>query len=67
MGINYGQFRNRSEDLKDLPGTVLESLGDDNLRYEKYDYTETAALVNENLDKVQANYNARFNYPPPKS
>lgn len=66
MGINYGQTRNRSEDLKSLPGTVLESLGDDNLRYEKYDYTETAELVNRNLDKVQAEYNIRFNYPPAK-
>ena len=66
MGINYGQFRNRSEDLKSLPGTVLESLGDENLRYEKYDYTETAELVNRNLDKVQADYNKRFNYPPAK-
>ncbi len=66
MGINYGQTRNRSEDLKSLPGTVLESIGDTNLNYEKYDYTETAALVNENLDKVQADYNERFNYPPSK-
>ncbi len=54
MGINYGQFRNRSEDLRDLPGTVLESIGDTNINYSKYDYTETAVLVNENLDKVQA-------------
>ncbi len=66
MGINYGQFRNRSEDLGDLPGTVLESIGDTNLNYEKYDYTETADLVNKNLDKVQADYNERFNYPPAK-
>jgi len=67
MGINYGQFRNRSEDLADLPGTVLESIGDTNLNYEKYDYTETAALINENLNTVQARYNARFNFPPPKT
>jgi len=66
LGVNYGQFRNRSEDLRDLPGVVLESLGDENLRYEKYDYTETAELVNRNLDKVQADYNTRFNYPPAK-
>ena len=66
MGINYGQFRDRSQDLGDLPGTVLESIGDDNLRYEKYDYEETAALVNENLDRVQAEYNLRFNYQPSK-
>jgi hypothetical protein len=43
----------------------LESIGDDNLNYEKYDYEETAALINENLDKAQADYNLRFNYPPP--
>ena len=66
MGVNYGQFRDRSQDLGNLPGTVLESIGDDNLRYEKYDYQETAALVNENLDKVQASYNKRFNFPPSK-
>jgi len=66
MGINYGQFRNRSEDLRDLPGTVLESIGDDNLRYEKFDYQETADLINRNLDVVQARYNERFNFPPAK-
>jgi len=65
LGINYGQFRNRNEDLRSLRGTVLESLGDDNLRYSKYDYTETAILINANLDRVQAAYNERFNYPPP--
>ena len=66
MGVNYGQSRNRREDLRALRGTVLEALGDDNLRYEKYDYEETAALINENLDRVQAEYNRRFNYPPAK-
>ncbi len=63
MGIRYGQFRNRSEDLKALPGVVLESIGETNLNYEKYDYQETAKLVNDNLDKVQADYNKRFNFP----
>ena len=66
MGINYGQTRNRSESLKDLPGVVLESIGQYNIKYEKYDYTETAILVNANLDRVQAEYNRRFNFPPPK-
>lgn len=66
MGINYGQFRNRSESLRALRGVILESIGNDNLRYEKFDYEETAALINENLDRVQAEYNARFNYPPSK-
>lgn len=66
MGINYGQFRNRMQDLRDLPGVVLESIGETNLNYSKYDYQETADLVNRQLDKVQARYNERFNYPPAK-
>ena len=66
MGVNYGQRRDRSQSLTALPGVVLESLGDDNLRYSKFDYEETAALINENLDRVQAEYNARFNFPPAK-
>jgi len=64
MGVNYGQKRNRSESLKSLPGVVLESLGDYDILYSKYDFEETAALVNANLDKVQADYNKRFNFPP---
>lgn len=64
MGFNYGQTRNRDESLRDLPGVVLESIGDYDLKYEKYDYEETAALVNANLDRVQASYNKRFNFPP---
>jgi len=66
MGVNYGQFRNRMEDLRSLRGVVLESIGNDNLNYSKYDYQETADLVNRNLDVVQARYNIRFNYPPAK-
>ena len=66
MGINYGDFRNRSEDLHALPGVVLESIGNDDLNYEKFDYQETAILINDNLDRVQENYNERFNYPPAK-
>jgi len=64
MGVNYGQKRFRSESLKSLPGVVLESLGDYDILYSKYDFEETAALVNANLDKVQARYNKRFNFPP---
>ena len=66
MGVNYGQFRNRMEDLRSLRGVVLESIGETNLNYSKYDYQETADLVNRQLDKVQARYNIRFNYPPAK-
>ena len=64
MGVNYGQKRNRSESLKSLPGVVLESLGDYDILYSKYDFEETAALVNKNLDETQAKYNKRFNFPP---
>ena len=66
MGFNYGEFRNRAESLRVLRGVVLEGIGDYNINYEKYDYSETAKLINEQLDRVQANYNKRFNYPPPK-
>ena len=65
MGFNYGQTRNRGEALKTLPGVVLESIGDYDINYSKYDYTETAILVNKNLDETQARYNERFNFPPP--
>lgn len=63
MGINYGQFRNRGESLKVLPGVVLEAIGEQDIVYSKYDFSETAALVNENLDVQQAVYNKRFNFP----
>lgn len=63
MGINYGQFRNRGESLKALPGVVLEAIGEQDIIYSKYDFSETAALVNENLDVQQAAYNKRFNFP----
>ena len=66
MGINYGDFRNRSQDLHDLRGVILESIGNSNLNYEKFDYQETAILVNDQLDIVQKRYNKRFNYPPGK-
>ena len=64
MGFNYGQTRNRGEALRSLPGVVLESIGDHDINYSKYDYTETAILVNKNLDATQKSYNERFNYPP---
>ena len=38
MGINYGDTRNRSEDLHALPGVVLEGIGDYDLNYEKFDW-----------------------------
>ncbi len=64
MGVNYGQFRNRSESLKSLKGVVLEAIGDTDILYSKYDFQETALLINDKLDEVQAAYNKRFNFPP---
>jgi len=63
MGVNYGQRRNRSEDLKALPDTVLATLGQTNINYEKYDFQQVADLINKNLDKAQKNYNKKFNFP----
>lgn len=66
MGFNYGQFRNRGESLKTLPGVVLQKIGETSIAYSKYDFQETAELVNRKLDEVQARYNLRFNFPPSK-
>ena len=63
MGVNYGQFRNRKQSLKALKGVIMESIGNYDLNYAKFDYTETADLINSQLDKVQESYNARFNFP----
>ncbi len=67
MGVNYGKFRNRSEDLPALRETVLATIGDDNIHYEKYDYQQIADEINRNLDKAQARYNEKFNFPPTKA
>lgn len=64
MGVNYGKFRNRSEELPALPDVVLATIGQDNINYEKYDYQQVADLINKNLDIAQARYNKRFNFPP---
>ena len=66
MGVNYGKFRNRSEDLPALRETVLASIGATNIIYEKYDYTQIADEINRNLDLAQARYNKKFNFPPTK-
>lgn len=63
MGFNYGKFRNRLEDLPALRDTILVSIGDDNINFEKYDFQLIADEVNRNLDIVQERYNARFNFP----
>ena len=65
MGVNYGQLRNRMEELKDLDSVTMTSIGDTDMDYWIFDYTQIADRINEELDKVQANYNRRFNFPPP--
>lgn len=67
MGINFGQFRNRLEELKStrqVNPVVLASIGDTDMDVWQYDYQQVADLINAELDQVQADYNERFNFPP---
>lgn len=69
MGINYGQFRNRLEELKatsQVNPVVLASIGETDMDVWQYDYQQVADLVNAELDIVQAEYNRRFNFPQVK-
>ena len=66
MGVNYGKFRNWSEDLPALRETVLASIGATNINYEKYDYTQIADEINRNLDIAQSRYHEKFNFQPTK-
>jgi len=65
MGVNYGQLRNRLEELKALDDVTLASIGDTDMEIWNYDYQQVAERINEELDRVQAAYNKRFNFPPP--
>ena len=65
MGVNYGQLRNRMEDLKDLSGPTMASIGDTDIEFDIFDYTQIADEINAQLDITQANYNERYNFPPP--
>ena len=65
MGVNYGQPRNRMEELKALDDVTLASIGDTDMEIWQYDYQQVADRINEQLDIVQAEYNKRFNFPPP--
>lgn len=64
MGVNYGKFRNRMEELPALPDTVLATIGANNINYEKYDYQQIADKINSELDKAQKRYNEKYNFPP---
>lgn len=68
MGVNFGQFRNRLEELKasdQVNPVVLAAIGETDMEVWQYDYQQVADLINAELDEVQANYNKRFNFPPP--
>jgi len=68
IGVNYGQFRNRLEELKAsniVNPVVLASIGETDMEVWQYDYQQVADLINDELDIVQAEYNKRFNFPPP--
>lgn len=64
MGVNYGQFRNRSESLRDLPEVIAASIGTVKFPYSRFSIVEEVArITNANLDEVQRRYNERFNFP----
>lgn len=68
MGVNYGQPRNRLEELKAtniVNPVVLASLGEYDMYAWQYDYQQIADQINEELDRVQEEYNKRFNFPNP--
>jgi len=68
MGVNYGQQRNRLEELKAtniVNPVVLASIGDTDMEVWQYDYQQIADQINEELDRVQEEYNRRFNFPNP--
>jgi len=66
MGVNYGDTRPRMESLSITDEVILASIGTYDYNYEKFSITEEVAdRTNRQLDKVQARYNKRFNFPPP--
>ena len=68
IGVNFGQLRNRLEELKAtniVNPVVLASIGETDMEVWQYDYQQVADQINEELDRVQKDYNERFNFPPP--
>jgi len=66
MGVNYGQPRPRMQDMTRLDPVTLASIGETDMDFWIFDYTQVAERINEELDRVQAEYNIRFNFPPAK-
>ena len=53
------------EDISDISPIISATIGERDLKFEKFDiYEETARLVNAELDKVQDEYNKRYHFPP---
>lgn len=66
MGVNFGQARNRLEELKAtniVNPVVLASIGETDMDVWQYDYQQVADHINEQLDTVQEAYNERYNFP----
>ncbi len=66
MGVNYGQLRNRLEELKAtdiINSVVFASIGETDMEVWQYDYQQVADKINEELDRVQLEYNMRYNFP----
>ena len=66
MGVNYGQARNRLEELKAsniVNPVTLASIGDTDMEVWQYDYQQVADRINEQLDIVQKAFNKRYNLP----
>lgn len=68
MGVNFGQPRNRLEELKAtniVNPVVLASIGETDMEVWQYDYQQVADLINDELDRIQKDYNERYNFPDP--
>ena len=52
MGFNYGQKRNRMQDLNVADPLLGYALSDQNLDFEKYDIQQVTDKVNEKLDRA---------------
>ena len=62
MGLKF-QKRNRLEELKALDDVTLSSIGDTDMEISHYDYQQVADRINEELDRVQLEYNLRYDFP----
>lgn len=52
--------------MQTLDPVTMSSIGATDMDFWIFDYTQVADRINEELDIVQAEYNFRYNFPPPK-